>query len=252
MQRRGIVLGVNTQLPPMVAASMPVTSAKTVEAEVVYERSTPRAMKRVVLQEEEDLLQANMEALTQAQLSVAALAAVKQSATSFAGVSTGLLDAARNYWNSLEGKESRKSLGNAFENITKAGQSLQNSLKAVGVAWNNEIGDEATIESTDEYVQRLIKAVKNVFTSQDVRGALKETSSSLSSTVSELSTASKLTVSKVNDELKSNDEWNSSVQTLSQALTSLIKVITAGAKNFLQTSDISRQLPSPSTRKDRF
>lgn len=249
MQRRGIVLGVNTQLPPMVAASMPV---KPVQAEVIYEATPSRAAKQIVSQEEEDLLQANLEALTQAQLSVAALAAVKQSATSFAGASTGLLDAARSYWSSLEGKESRKSLGNALENITKAGQSFQSSLKAMGDAWKNEVGDEGTIESTDEYVQRLLSAVKKVFTSQDVRGALKDTSSSLSSTVSELGTASKLTVSKVNDELKNNNEFNSSMQTLSQALTSLIKVIAAGAKNLLQTSDISRQLPSPSTRKDRF
>ena len=145
---------------------------------------------------------------------------------------------------SSEGAESRKALAVAAEAATNVARGFSSAWQRVKAVWNNELGDQSKIESTDEYLQRAGSAIRSIATSEEVKQSLSAaTENSLKST-KEIGTATSLLVKKISSELSESDAWNKAVSDFGSSFSMLLAAFAAGAAKAVQSRQ-DRQLPPP-------
>lgn len=248
MQRRGLVLGENTVLSADLAQSLqssPSEDSTTVVVEAEMIGDTASASSGYFYSSTKtasmDPIKLNLE--TNEDLSAVALQAAQQTAVSALTASGSLLGAAQSFWNSEAKDTSQQSLASAVQHLQNASSLVSEGVAAVGEAWQSGLGNTTSIETTDEYMVRLARAVKNVFRSGTIRKKLFAASGQVKESVQDIATASKVTARHVQDDLATNASWNASVKNLAQSLGALAKVFTIGMQQFISPMMATRTLP---------
>ena len=110
-----------------------------------------------------------------------------------------------------------QALGDTAKSVTNAAQAVQS-------AWDSGFNDGRVESTTDELIAKVVKASKNVLTSQDIKTALSEASKSVKKTTEEASLATSLATTTVNGNLKSSDKFNSAVENLKATVVFLVSL----------------------------
>lgn len=247
MQRRGLVLGENTVLSADLAQSLQSSqfegsTAVAVEAEMIGDTASASSG-YFYSSTKTALMDPKLNFETNEDLSAVVLQAAQQTAVFALTASGSLLGAAQSFWKSEAKDTSQQSLASAVQHLQNASSLVSEGVAAVGDAWQSGLGNTTSIETTDEYMVRLARAVKNVFRSGTIRKKVFAATGQVKESVQDIATASKVTARQVQDNLATNASWNASVKNLAQSLGALAKVFTIGMQQFILPMMATRTLP---------
>ena len=119
--------------------------------------------------------------------------------------------------------------------------SLTDALDAGKKAWSDEIGDESTVETFEDYVGRLFSAFKGVILSKDIKKALKSAGSNAVTSVGEVSHAASITTKKINEQLSTSEEWKQANADVSKEAQNLLALTIATGKRLIGIDKLSNR-----------
>ena len=153
-----------------------------------------------------------------------------------------MVDIGKVYWSSLEGEKARNSLKQAFSSTNKAVSGIRSTISAVQKAWDFELGDQSNIETTDQYIEKLSSAFSGVIQNNEVRQSLEEVSASTKFAATEISSAVKVTTTKITEEAKKSETLQNAVKNIAKGIQAFIFFIKMKADSS-KTIGFSRTLP---------
>lgn len=120
-----------------------------------------------------------------------------------------IIDASASLWSSSEAKESLKAASLSASAASEATKGLGSAVVAVQEAWEGVMVTSTEASTTDEYIGKVIDAIKSIFQSSKVKGALADVAGSSQKSSREAVTATGLLAAGLGKELRSSVKWNS-------------------------------------------
>ena len=240
MRKRGLILGVNTDLPSSITT---VTGVKSTIASLKEVASAENLKKIKDIGVPISQMTKLMKTKSNEDLSAAAIDGAKKSLSSLGEVSFGVLSATGSFIRSDDGYKSGQVLGESVEALKDAGTSLGAAFNSAQKIWVDNFDNNA--DTTDQYVSRLQNTVKTVFKDKDVRASLTDISSSAATCGKQASKAALVATSKIAEELSAGEKFAASLLKLQEGLTELFSIASVATSRIAgELQNQSRQLPS--------
>ena len=238
MRRRGIVLGENTELSPILTAATGVRSSVQNARKSMAESSEPTFNKKAATLEQMNAL---METKNNEDLLEAALGALRRTLIGLGALTGNFVSSTTSFFDSKEGNEVVSSGKATLNGLTGATNDIKNAVEASQKTW--ESVSKTTADSTDQSVENIIRGVKAVYKSEEVRSALGAASSKASQSGSIAAEALSTVASTAGEDLKRN-KVKAALFDIQEGLTELAGVtMVASGRLAGELQKQSRQLP---------
>jgi hypothetical protein len=235
MQKRGLVLGESTPFTATETGYQAVTTPVASGALTQTSTSSRRQIERPTVSLNRNILILREGSNTSIQKAI--INAGKGTISGIVRLIRGLSLASGEYSTSEEAKETRQSLNLAGNAASEFRETLSRTFKAVGSSWSQEMGDPSDEIELDEYVARMGKAVKSVATSTEVRKELDESSRNAQKVASEVSLATKFTLSKLSSSMAENETLDEALFEITEASKVIAASVTVATTRALDKLD---------------
>jgi len=249
MRKRGLVLGENTSISPTLAAVSglqkksiaPSSSASLrVVASSSSSSSSSSSNKIPSVTQEINILKAK----SNEELANTAAGALKTTASGLVSVTTNVLSASNSFFKSKEGAESQKAAALSVNAVRGVGSSFSRALDAANKAWQTNFGnDDVAVQSTDEYLARVVKGFQGVINDKDLKQAISDIGSNAQKSTKEASLAASLLTNNVSGELSASEKWSNSLSEMRSGLNTLLGVFVVAGGRVAGEVKQSKMLP---------
>ena len=244
MKRRGLILGVNTEIPAEVAATIVAefplrdTAAEEIQP-AVNSVSTVATESRMTREELASILSSQSDA----EFSAAATEALRRTVSSIAAATASIFDISRSFFRSSEAEDAKQSVNAAATALVDIGKSVSEAFSAARSVWSSEVdATSEKVETTDEYVATLLKGVNRILSSEQVKGAVADVSKNAQVGAKELGVATSKASSRISTDFRQSPGWQAALRDLSSSVSVLFTILFVGTKR-LAGDRLDRQLP---------
>jgi len=249
MKRRGLILGVNTEIPAEVAATIVAefplrdTAAEEIQpTPAVNSVSTTVAAATESRMTREELASI-LSSQSDAEFSAAATEALRRTVSSIAAATASIFDISRSFFRSSEAEDAKQSVNAAATALVDIGKSVSEAFSAARSVWSSEVdATSEKVETTDEYVATLLKGVNRILSSEQVKGAVADVSKNAQVGAKELGVATSKASSRISTDFRQSPGWQAAVRDLSSSVSVLFTILFVGTKR-LAGDRLDRQLP---------
>jgi hypothetical protein len=245
MRRRGLILGVNTEIPAEVAATIEAefplrdTAAEEVQPAVKSVSTAVATESRMTREELASILGSQSDA----EFSAAATEALRRTVSSIAAATASIFDISRSFFRSSEAEDAKQSVNAAATALVDIGKSVSEAFSAARSVWSSEVdATSEKVETTDEYVATLLKGVNRILSSEQVKGAVADVSKNAQVGAKELGVATSKASSRISTDFRESAGWQAALRDLSSSVSVLFTILFVGTKR-LAGDRLDRQLP---------
>lgn len=245
MQRRGLVLGENTELLAEIAAvvaSSKATATIAIESQEDIESTFTKSSEKepsISKYQLEEILKSQSDS----EFSATATEALKRTASSIASATLSIFDISKRYFKSTEAEDAKQSFLLATSAMSDISKSVSEAFNAARSVWSSEVtANLESVTTTDEYVAKLYNGIQEIIKNEELKVAVTNVSKNTQTSAKQIGIATNKVTSTISTELNQSDKWNLALKELSNNISVLFTVLTIGTKRFLGER-LDRQLP---------